>query len=109
MYGPQFQSLGFPPPLAALAIVVELLAPLALLVGFASRVAALGLIGLMLGAISTHVANGFFMNWFGTLSAGVEGFEYHLIVIALGLVVALDGSGHRSLDRLLARRTARHQ
>ena len=97
-------TLGFPAPAAALAIVVELLAPIALVIGFGSRLAALGLAGLMVGAISTHVGNGFFMNWFGTLPAGGEGFEYHLLVIALSAVVAIAGSGALSLDRLLARR-----
>jgi putative oxidoreductase len=37
----------------------------------------------MLGALSTHVPNGFFMNWFGALPAGKEGLEYHLIALAL--------------------------
>jgi putative oxidoreductase len=97
-------TLGFPAPAAALAIVVELLAPIALVLGIGSRLAALGIVGLMLGAISTHVPNGFFMNWFGTQPAGSEGFEYHLLVIALSAVVAIEGSGALSLDRLLARR-----
>lgn len=96
-------TLGFPAPLAALAIVVELLAPFALLAGVGGRLASLGVIGLMVGAASTHVANGFFMNWFGALPAGSEGFEYHLLVIALASVVALEGSGAFSLDRRLAR------
>jgi putative oxidoreductase len=96
-------TLGFPASAAALAIGVELLAPLALLLGLGARVAALGLIGVMVGAISTHASAGFFMNWFGALPAGVEGFEYHLLVIALAAVVFLDGSGAWSLDRRLTR------
>jgi putative oxidoreductase len=92
-------TLGFPAPLAALAIVVELLAPLALLAGAGGRVAALSLAGLMVGAISTHLPNGFFMNWFGQLTSGQEGFEYHLLVIGLCAVVADKGSGALSLDR----------
>jgi putative oxidoreductase len=95
-------TLGFPAPLAALAIVVELLAPLALLLGIGGRLAAAGLVGLMVGAITTHLSSGFFMNWFGALPAGSEGFEYHLVVIALAAVVILDGSGAVSLDRRLA-------
>ena len=96
-------TLGFPAPAAALAIVVELLAPLALVLGIGSRLAALGVVGLMLGALSTHVANGFFMNWFGTQPAGSEGYEYHLLVIALAAVVALAGGGALSVDRRLSR------
>lgn len=95
-------TLGFPAPVAALALVVELVAPLALVVGLGGRLAAVGLAGLMLGAISTHLSGGFFMNWFGAMPAGTEGFEYHLLVIALAAVVMVDGSGAWSLDRLLA-------
>jgi len=95
------RTLGFPAPLVALAIVVELLAPLALLAGALGRLAALGIAGIMLGAITTHAANGFFMNWFGSLPAGHEGFEYHLLVLALCAVVAVRGSGAWSVDRRL--------
>jgi putative oxidoreductase len=96
-------TLGFPAPLAVLALITEITAPLALVLGLGGRVAALGVIGLMLGAASTHLPNGFFMNWFGTLPAGSEGFEYHLLMIALAGVVALGGSGAWSLDLMLAR------
>jgi putative oxidoreductase len=99
-------TLGFPAPLAALALVTELVAPFALLAGLGGRVAALGIVGLMLGALSTHVANGFFMNWFGSLPAGQEGFEYHILALALAGTVALEGSGAWSLDRLLFARAA---
>jgi len=95
-------TLGFPAPVAALALVTELVAPFALLAGLGGRVAALGIVGLMLGALSTHVANGFFMNWFGSLPAGQEGFEYHILAIALAGSVALQGSGAWSADRWLA-------
>jgi putative oxidoreductase len=100
-------TLGFPAPAAALAIVTETVAPLLLLLGLGGRLAALGVAGLMLGAISTHTANGFFMNWFGALPAGAEGFEYHLLAIGLAAVVAIDGSGALSIDRRLAARRAR--
>ena len=96
-------TLGFPAVLAVLALVTEITAPVALVLGFGGRIAAIGVIGLMLGAISTHLANGFFMNWFGSLPAGSEGFEYHLLVIALAGVVVLGGSGAWSLDQLLGR------
>ncbi|HEY8925283.1 MAG TPA: DoxX family protein, partial [Polyangia bacterium] len=84
-----------------LAIITELIAPFALLAGLGGRLASLGLIGLMAGAISTHAPNGFFMNWFGGLPAGQEGFEYHLVVLALAAVVMIKGSGASSLDRWL--------
>jgi putative oxidoreductase len=101
-------TLGFPAILAVVALLTEITAPLALVLGLGGRVAALGVIGLMLGALSTHLQNGFFMNWFGTLPAGSEGFEYHILVIALAAVVLVRGSGAWSVDGLLApeRRTA---
>jgi putative oxidoreductase len=100
-------TLGFPGPLAVLALVTELAAPVALLLGLGSRAAALGLVGLMIGALTTHVGNGFFMNWFGTLPAGQEGFEYHILAIALSAGVVLQGSGAWSLDLALADRIRR--
>lgn len=100
-------TLGFPAALAVLALVTEITAPFALILGFGGRIASLGIVGLMLGALSTHVPNGFFMNWFGNLPAGQEGFEYHIIAIALAGTVALQGSGALSIDRLLGSRRTR--
>jgi putative oxidoreductase len=94
-------TLGFPAPLAVLGLLVELLAPVLLVIGFGGRATAVALFAFMATAASTHVANGFFMNWFGKLGAGTEGFEYHLLALALALVVAIKGMGALSLDRAL--------
>lgn len=94
-------TLGFPAPLAALGIVTELVAPLLMLVGFGGRATAVMLAGFMAFAASTHLENGFFMNWFGGMKPGVEGFEYHLLAVALAAVVAIKGMGSYSLDRVL--------
>ena len=102
-FGWMTETLGFPAPLAALAIVTELVGSIALVLGLGGRVAALGIAGLMVGAASTHVPNGFFMNWFGTLPAGVEGFEYHLLALVIAIAVVVRGSGALSLDRVLMR------
>ena len=99
------QTLGFPAPLAALGIITEIVAPFALIAGLGGRLASAGIIGLMAGAIGTHLPNGFFMNWFGALPAGSEGYEYHLLAVALGAIVAVKGSGAFSVDGLLAART----
>ena len=100
------KTLGFPAPLAAVAIATELIAPFALILGVGGRLAAFGIIGIMAGAASTHAPNGFFMNWFGNLPAGSEGFEYHLIVIALAGIIVVNGSGALSGDRLFTTRWA---
>lgn len=95
------QTVGLPAPLAAGVILLEFFGPLLLLAGFLTRPVALGIVGLMAGAIATvHAPNGFFMNWFGQQSG--EGFEYHLLVIGLAAVLALRGGGSLSLDRKLA-------
>lgn len=96
-------DLGHPGIAAALAIFAEFFGSLGLMVGLFSRVAALGMIGIMLGAISFHWENGFFINWFGALPAGAEGFEYHLLVIVMAVVVFVKGSGAVSLDRWITR------
>lgn len=100
-------TLGIPSWLAALAIIIELAAPVALLLGVGSRVAALSLVAFMIGAARVHVGNGFFMNWFGSLPAGVEGFEYHILAVALALVVVFAGGGKFSVDRLFTGDTRR--
>lgn len=89
-------TVGVPAPLATLAIVTELVAPVFLFVGLGGRVAA-GLLGVVLAvAATTHAANGFFMNWTGT-QAG-EGFEYHLLGVAIAAALVVKGSGALSVD-----------
>ena len=96
-------KMNIPGPLAFLAIVTEIVCSVALIFGALTRVAAAGIIGVMLGAIVfVHLPHGFFMNWSGK-QAG-EGFEYHLLAISLGLVVLLAGGGRASVDRLLMKR-----
>jgi putative oxidoreductase len=93
-------SAGLPAPIALLVILAESLGAVALVLGLGSRVMAAGVAAVMVGAIVTvHAANGFFMNWSGT--AAGEGFEYHILAIALAVVVMLRGSGALSVDRAL--------
>ncbi len=100
-YGWMTGTVGIPGPLAALAIGTELVAPLLLVVGLGGRVAAAMLGAVLAVAATTHVGNGFFMNWLGR-QAG-EGFEYHLLGVAIAAAIAVRGSGALSLDRRLAR------
>ena len=97
------QHVGLPGILAFLVIAIEFLGALALIVGVGGRLAALGIGGVMAGAVFTsHLSTGFFMNWTGT-QAG-EGFEYHILAMAMAAAVAIAGSGAYSLDRWLHRR-----
>jgi len=93
--------MGLPSALAALVIVIEFFGSLALILGAFSRPAALGIGAIMIGAVATvHLRFGFFMNWYG--NAGGEGFEYHLLALALSAVVILRGGGAWSVDRALS-------
>ena len=95
------QQMGIPAPFAFLAICAEFFGGLGLIFGLLGRIAALGIISNMLVAVATvHAHNGFFMNWSGQQKG--EGFEYHLLAIALGIVVLIKGSGALSIDRALA-------
>ena len=92
-----------PAPLAFLIVVGELLGAIGLVLGAGTRLAAAGIAAIMLGAIFTsHVSVGFFMNWFGAQKG--EGFEYHLLALALALPLVIRGGGWLSLDGALAER-----
>src|SRR6059058_4079600 len=87
-----------PAPLAFLAIVAEFFGGLGLILGFLTRIAAFGIAVNMLVAIATvHGAFGFFMNWSGTQRG--EGFEYHLLVLAMTAFLMIRGAGAFSVDR----------
>lgn len=100
-------SLGIPWLFALLAIVAEFFGGLGLITGALGRVAAVGVGSVMVvAAAMNHIGNGFFMNWGGQLPAGAEGWEFHLLAVALALVVILRGSGALSVDRAVVRRLA---
>ena len=91
-----------PATFAFLAICAEFFGGLGLLVGFLSRIAAFGISVNMLVAIFTvHIHNGFFANWTGQQKG--EGFEYHLLALALLFLVMVKGAGALSVDRALSK------
>lgn len=97
------ETMGLPYLVALLVVLAEFFGSIGLIVGAVTRIAALGIGSVMLGAILlVHLPNGFFMNWGGT-QAG-EGFEYHLLAIGLALILILRGGGALSLDRIIAGR-----
>jgi len=96
-------TFGVPAILAVLVIFAEFFGGLGLIAGFLSRVAAAGVALVMLGAVfMVHLQNGFFMNWMGN-QAG-EGFEFHLLAVALAVAVMVRGSGALSLDAMLSKK-----
>lgn len=86
---------------AFLAITAEFFGGLGLILGFLTRIAALGIFANMVVAIAmVHFRFGFFMNWTGAQKG--EGFEYHLLVLAITAFLMIRGAGAVSIDRVLA-------
>ena len=98
-------NMHIPALFAFLAIAAEFFGGLGLIVGLLTRIAAFGITVNMLVAIFTvHLANGFFMNWTGQQKG--EGFEYHLLVLAITITVMIRGAGAFSADRALSRQAS---
>ncbi|MEW6594301.1 MAG: DoxX family protein [Thermodesulfobacteriota bacterium] len=95
-----FAGLGFAPPAIVALLVIEFFGAALLILGFMTRVWALGLgVTIAVCMFLNHVPHGFFMNWSGT-QAG-EGYEYHLLVLGMAAALVVRGGGLFSVDRLL--------
>ena len=95
------KGMHVPAPLAFLAIAAEFFGGIGLILGLLTRVAAFGITVNMLVAIfKVHLANGFSANWAGTQKG--EGYEYHLLVLAMTVFLMIKGSGALSVDRAIA-------
>jgi putative oxidoreductase len=97
-----FTSMNLPAPIAFLVIVGEFFGALMLILGLGTRLAAFGITLIMIGAIvMAHWHMGFFMNWHGAKEG--EGFEYHLLALALSIPLMIWGGGRYSIDAMLAK------
>ena len=97
-----YAHMGLPAPVALLIICAQFFGGLGLIVGLLTRIASLGVAGLMIGAIfMVQLQNGFFMNWTGTQKG--EGIEFHLLALAMAAALLLRGGGAFSMDRALAK------
>jgi len=95
------ENMGIPWIFALFAILAESLGAVALIVGLLTRVAALGIgVVMVVATVMVHWQNGFFMNWFGAKQG--EGFEYHLLALAVAVALIFRGGGLWSVDRVLA-------
>jgi putative oxidoreductase len=98
-------KMGVPAPQAAAwaTVLTEFLGGAFVLLGFATRIASLGLVAVMVVAIEkVHAQYGFS----GTPAEGGgvhPGYEFNLMIIAGALALALLGSGPLALDPLFAR------
>jgi putative oxidoreductase len=100
-------TLGVPAVFAFLAIMAEGLGWLGLITGLLTRVAAFGIaMNMAVAVYMIHWHNGFFMNWYGVMTSegkpAGEGFEYHLLVIAIALALMIRGGGKWSIDKAIA-------
>lgn len=94
---------GLPWIIAFLVIAIEFFGAIALIVGFGTRIVAVGIIALFAGIVFTsHLQNGFFMNWAGNQPG--EGYEYHLLVIGMALALLVSGAGKWSVDYALQKK-----
>jgi putative oxidoreductase len=99
-----FTGNGMPWIVAFLVIIGESIGMLSLIAGFFTRFCAGSLVVIMAGAIGlVHLKHGFFMNWFGQQTG--EGYEYHLLVIAICAALMLTGGGKASVDGMIVKKT----
>ena len=87
-------------PLGYLVTIGEFFGGLGIVLGLLARFSAASIIVIMLGAIAmVHGKFGFFMNWMGNQPG--EGFEYHLLAIAVLLPIVILGPGRYAIGRYL--------
>ena len=91
------EGAGLPVFVAWLVILTEFLGGLFAIIGFLTRAAAVGIGCVMVGAVLiVHRQFGFFMDWTG--DKGGQGYEYHILAIAICVALALKGGGRWSID-----------
>jgi putative oxidoreductase len=96
-------KMGIPAVFAFLVIITEFFGSLALITGALTRLAAFGVGCVMLvGALMVHLPHGFFMNWAGKQQG--EGFEFHILAMAIAVALMIKGGGRWSVDGLLTKK-----
>jgi putative oxidoreductase len=94
-----FTQMGAPLPgiTGPLVALLEFFGGIALVVGLLTRLAGLGLSGVMIGALLlVHLPAGFFLP---------NGYEFVLMLLGAALTLSVTGAGKYSVDALLAART----
>ncbi|HKB45236.1 MAG TPA: DoxX family protein [Chitinophagaceae bacterium] len=94
---------GLPWIVALLVILIEFFGSLLLIFGFATRFAVFCIIAEFIGVVlSTHIHNGFFMNWYALPKKG-EGLEYFILLFGLAIATLISGGGKASVDSIVAK------
>jgi putative oxidoreductase len=94
-------AMHIPAVFAFLAIAAEFFGGLGLILGLLTRVAAFGIaVNMLVAIVKVHARFGFFANWTGMQKG--EGFEFHLLVLAMTVFLILRGGGAASVDRRLS-------
>ena len=94
-------AMHIPAPFAFLAIAAEFFGGVGLILGFLTRIAAFGIaVNMVVAVWMVHRAFGFFMNWAGTQKG--EGFEYHMLALAVTAFLMIRGAGAFSVDYAIA-------
>jgi putative oxidoreductase len=94
------QTVGLPWVIGLLVIIIEFFGSLSLILGFATRLWSFSMAILFVGiAYTTHLQNGFFINWFDNQKG--EGYEFFLLAIAISTSLVITGSGKYSIDGLI--------
>jgi putative oxidoreductase len=93
-----FTRWGFPSALVVLLIITESIGMISLALGLLGRLwAAATAVVMVVAVIKANHFRHFFMNWYMD-PRRPEGFEYHLLVMGLVLIVLIYGSGKASVD-----------
>ena len=95
-----FNSLGLPSWLAYATIVAEILGGLLLITGIRTRLVALALLPILIGAVWVHSGNG----WLFSNENG--GWEFPLFLVFAAVAQTLLGDGAYSLGKLFGSRQA---
>jgi putative oxidoreductase len=90
-------TVGLPWIIGFAVILIEFFGPIALLLGFATRLWSMAIAVVMTGIILTNFTGYFFMNWFG--NQPTEGMEFFLLAIGMSGSLVVSGAGRFSLDR----------
>jgi putative oxidoreductase len=94
-------GMHLPAPLAFLAIAAEFFGGIGLILGLFTRIAAFGVgVNMLVAIFTVHLQFGLFANWSGQQKG--EGYEFHLLVLAIATFLMIKGPGAFSADRAIS-------